>query len=92
MKTYEFKQTEIDSIENEILLAKFEYSFDDEWKMGYINGLESFMNRYKQSTNLIDLKRYINEVINEGLSGSYMDGFIYSYKSRLTKLEKQLNH
>nr|WP_312215715.1 hypothetical protein [Clostridioides sp.] len=83
----------IQDLETDILLTKLETDFfDEDYKIGYIEGLEAFAKRYKQNYSLIDLKRYLIDVTQQGYKGSYVDGFVFAYKGNLSKLEKELKH
>jgi hypothetical protein len=82
----------IQDLETDILLTKLDTNYvDEDYKMGYINGLESFAKRYKQNYSLVDLKKHLIDS-TEGFTGSYIDGFVLAYKSNLKKLEKELKH
>lgn len=83
----------IQDLETDILLTKLDTNFfDEDYKTGYIEGLEAFAKRYKQNYSLVDLKRYLIDVTKEGYKGSYVDGFVFAYKSNLSRLEKELKH
>jgi hypothetical protein len=80
----------IQDLETDILLTKLDANYiDEDYKMGYINGLEAFTKRYKQNYSLVDLNKHLID-LTKGFKGSYIDGFVLAYKSNLTKLEKEL--